>query len=332
MNDTSRKIKIRAKEKQMNKLATTKKELVLTEQRPLDQNPALVYLAGLGSPHSLRSQKHALTVIANILGADILSVNWGALRFQHVQAIRSKLIERYKPATVNRSLSALRGTLKSAFLLDQMAGEDYTKAVMVKAAVGEVIPAGREIETGELLALFQVCEADKSPAGARDAAIFGLLYSCGLRRAEVASLEFGDYNSETGALKVRGKRSKERIVYVFNGAAAALNDWLSVRGDSEGALFFPINKAGKITARRLTTQAIYNLLQKRLEQAKVKSCTVHDFRRTFVSDLLDAGADISIVAKMAGHASVNTTARYDRRPEQAKAKAANLLHVPYASR
>jgi site-specific recombinase XerD len=82
----------------------------------------------------------------------------------------------------------------------------------------------------------------------------------------------------------------------------------------------------------MTAQALYLTLQKRAKEAGVAAFSPHDLRRTFVSDLLDAGADLATVQKLAGHADPGTTARYDRRGEAAKAKAAGLLVFPDTTR
>lgn len=306
-------------------------ELTLTSTLPIDQNPAAVYLSNLRE-NGRRTQKQALDMIAGMLTGDAncLYCNWGKLRYQHTAAIRSRLSETYKAATVNKFLSALRGVLKQALLLKQIPAEDYQMAIMVKNVESETLPAGRELSNGEILALMQACENDSSSAGVRDAAIIAVMYSCGLRREEVVNIEY--YDPETGKLIVHGKRNKDRTVYLTNGAQRALADWLNIRRKEVGKIFWPINKSGKLINRNLTTQAIYNLLHKRAEEAGVGSFSPHDLRRTFVSDLLDAGADISTVSKIAGHANVQTTARYDRRPEEAKKKASELLHVPYRGR
>ena len=84
--------------------------------------------------------------------------------------------------------------------------------------------------------------------------------------------------------------------------------------------------------RRMTGQAVMLLLRKRVAEAKIAPLTPHDFRRTFIGDLLDDGADMSTVKDLAGHANVNTTARYDRRGEETKRKTAQLLLVPFKTR
>lgn len=323
-------------------LVTTDQTAVITSDfQPVDQNPAAVYLAGL-SQGSRRTMRQALDTIAGLVSsgqADATTLPWGNLRFQHTAAIRSKLAEDYAPATANKMLSAMRGALKAAWKLGQMSAEDYHRAREVEAVKGETLPAGRSITPGELSALMDTCTQDQGPAGVRDAAIIALLYSCGLRRAELVGLDLKDYDAVAGTLAIRRqddgtgpKRGKERLAHVVNGAAAALADWLLIRGAAPGPLFWPIRKGGHIKRGRLSTQSVYDILGKRVAQAGVKDLSPHDFRRTFVGDLLDAGADISTVQRLAGHANVTTTARYDRRPEEAKRKAAQLLHVPYRRR
>jgi integrase len=305
----------------------------LSTVRQADQNPALVYLAGLRSANSKRAMLHALETIADILSSgrqDARSLNWGALRFSHTAAIRAELSNRFKYTTANNMLSALRGVLKAAYRLGQISPDDYARASDIGVVRGQSIPKGRDLASGELIALVNACKADKTPAGHRDAAIIGVLYTCGLRRAELAALDLANYDAESGRLTVRhGKGGKDRTVYVTNGAKTALDRWIITRGTHDGALFGPINKGGRMIACRMTTQAVYNILKKRAEQAGVKDFSPHDMRRTFVSDMLDRGADIATVAKLAGHASVTTTARYDRRTEETKRKAAALLHFPF---
>ncbi len=306
--------------------------LVLPETLPLDQNPAAVYLAML-KKNSRRPQQHALDVIAKFLSGGELNcfeIDWSKVRYQHTALVRSHFMDKYAPATGNRMLCALRGTLEQAWLLGQMSAEDCMRASHVKAIIGETLPAGRALSQDEIAALFRDCVNDPRPIGVRDAAVIAILYSGGLRRAELTTLALSEYDAEERMLRVQGKRSKERSVYLADEAVAALQPWLKIRGDEDGPIFVMVNKGDNLVMDRpLTTNGVYYLLKRRAESAGVKTFTPHDFRRTFVGDLLDAGVDIAIVAKMAGHASVDTTARYDRRAERAKQEAAQVLKIPY---
>lgn len=297
----------------------------------LDENPAAVYLASL-APGSRRTMQHALVTIADILGMDdYLAVPWGQLRFQHTSAVRSQLMEDYSAATANKILAALRQTLKRAWRLGQMDAESYRHAVDIPSVVGDGLDAaaGRALAHQEIEKLMDVCLADTSPAGVRDVAILALAYTVGLRRAEFTALNIPDFDTVTNTLTVRGKRNKTRLLPLVGGTQQALLDWLVIRNAAVGPLFVRLWKGGKLSDRRLTTQAIYHIMEIRAKEAGVAEFSPHDFRRTFAGDLLDSGADIATVQKLMGHANTNTTARYDRRGERAKREAVQKLHLPY---
>jgi site-specific recombinase XerD len=150
----------------------------------------------------------------------------------------------------------------------------------------------------------------------------------------VVRLDLADHDAQAHTLHIReAKGAKAYLAHVAqDGAQRALADWLHLRGPAAGPLFWPVNKGGNMTQRRLTSQAVYNLLLKRATEAGIEHFSPHDLRRTLAGDLLDAGADIVTVQRILGHANVTTTARYDRRPETAKRKAARLIHVPYRGR
>ena len=172
-------------------------------------------------------------------------------------------------------------------------------------------------------------EDDSSNVGGGLTLDQGTLYAVnGL--AELVALDVEDFDPDSGKLIVRaGKGRKQRTVYVQGGALQALLDYVAETERESGPLFVPILTGRRITERRMNAQSIYDMLKKRADQAGVKDFSPHDFRRTFVGDMLDRGVDIATVANIAGHASVDTTRRYDRRPEETKKKAATKLHFPY---
>jgi site-specific recombinase XerD len=303
------------------------------ESCPPDRHPVAVYLARLDA-NSRRTMRGALAIAATHLTGGRLTAErlpWASLDYQHLVALRSWLAGRYAPSTGNRILTAVRGVLRECRRLGYMTHEQQIRAGDVPPIKGARLPKGRMLMPDELRKLFQVCAEDAGPIGRRDAALLAVLYGAGLRRMEAVSLDVRNYDLVTGALVVRaGKGKKDRQLFVGNGSAGALGDWLSIRGGSPGALFVPINKSGRLRLdHRLTDKAITLILEKRAMAAGVRGFSPHDLRRSFISGLLDAGVDLVTVSAMAGHANIATTAKYDRRGEEAKRQAAARLTVPF---
>lgn len=256
---------------------------------------------------------------------DAMTLNWAALRYKHTAALRSALEKKYAPATVNQMLCALRRVLKEALRLDLIDPIDYSKAVDVRSIKQSGKVRGRALTLSEIAALMQSCSG-KTPIDVRDKALIAILRGGGIRRGEAVNLLRRDFNLSTGALFVReGKGKKDRTVYLPESACVLVSEWLELRGEAPGPLLYPIRKGGEIQRRRMTEDGVLKIVQRRAFLAGVESFSPHDFRRTFCSDLLDAGVDIVTVQKLAGHASPVTTAKYDRRGEETKRQAVQHL-------
>ncbi len=305
--------------------------LALTVPLPLTRHPAHVYITSLGQGSRL-TMRGSLNAIASMLTAgtcDAMTLDWAKLRYHHTAAVRAVLMEKYSPATTNKMLTALKRVLQEALKLELIHEKDYKLATDLRPVPGSKGLKGRALTRDEIAALLSVCQKDSTPSGVRDAALIAILRGSGVRRRELVNLDLKDFDPSTGALEVKdGKGGKDRTVYLSSQAIRVVLNWLAVRGDAPGPLLCPVNKGKRVTLRRLTSQAVLFILQKRGEEAGVAAFSTHDFRRTFISDLLDAGVDLVTVQRLAGHSDPSTSSRYDRRPEAVKRRAVELLDLP----
>jgi integrase/recombinase XerD len=300
------------------------------------EQAAMVYLSGLGSPVSRATQTYSLEVASRTLTTGQLGweeLPWVDLRYQHVAALRAALAQTYAPATTNKILSAVRGVLRECWRLRLIAAEDYQRVADCGPIRGVRLPAGRFVTNDEVSRLFESVAADRGPIGRRDEALLAVLIGSGLRREEAAALRLEHVDIESGELVVlRGKGNRDRITYLGADALSLLRGWLRVRGAVSGPLFYSLTAGGGSTMRKLSGQGIYMAVQRRAEEAHLRHLTLHDFRRTYISRLLGAGQDIATIGKMVGHQNPVTTASYDRRADEAKAVAANMIRLPLVGR
>ncbi len=301
-------------------------------------DPYTAYLDSLGSAESRRTMRGCLDRVAQLLSglddATGAGQPWHLLRYEHTSRLRAVMVDQgWSGSYINKHLAALRRVLKEAWRLELMEASDYQRACDVAPIREHRLPVGRAVDKEVLAGALYACDRDDTPAGARDGAVLAVLYSTGARRSEVASMRFVDVDASERSIRILGKGNKERQVYLAAGAMSRLDRWLAVRARVSGALFCPVNKAGRFRYRQnrlahMSGQAVSDLVLKRLLEAGEGRYTPHDFRRTFIGDLLDSGVDLAITQSLVGHASPATTARYDRRPSRRRRDAVDRLQVP----
>lgn len=165
----------------------------------------------------------------------------------------------------------------------------------------------------------------ENPIDARDKAMFELLYSSGLRLAELVGLDPIDMDFADASVRVTGKGNKTRIVPLGSHAITALKAWLAVRDQiakpEESALFVGKNGA-RISPRTVQLQ----LRQRGITQGIVSGVHPHLLRHSFATHVLQSSGDLRAVQEMLGHASISTTQVYTHLDFQYLAKIYDGAH------
>ena len=160
----------------------------------------------------------------------------------------------------------------------------------------------------------------------RDKAIVELFYSCGLRLAEIASLNFSDIDYKDKIVTATGKGNKQRLVPLGRLAHKAINDWLQERqqllktGD-EPAIF--ISQHGNQLSHRSIQQRLHKL---GLERGINQNLHPHMLRHSFASHMLESSSDLRAVQELLGHSDISTTQIYTHLDFQHLAKTYDAAH------
>jgi integrase/recombinase XerC len=144
----------------------------------------------------------------------------------------------------------------------------------------------------------------------RDVAIFELIYSSGLRLAELVSINLADIDLQARTLVVTGKGNKTRHLPVGTKAVSAIERWLGIRSgycrnDSQKALF--LSKPGNRISARSVQSRLNRLIQL---QALGQKLSPHVLRHSFATHLLESSSDLRAVQELLGHANIATTQIY----------------------
>ena len=151
--------------------------------------------------------------------------------------------------------------------------------------------------------------------GLRDRAILELLFSTGLRVAELVKLDRDKVNLETREFGIIGKGGRARVIFVSTRAADWLSRYLTTRQDSWRPLFIRYSGKKDDSDRgermRLTSRSIQRMVSMSVKKAGLPvNATPHTIRHTFATDLLRNGADLRSVQELLGHKNVATTQIY----------------------
>ena len=211
-------------------------------------------------------------------------------------------------ASTARAVASVRGLHRFA-LREGLAAVDPARDVRPPQTPRRL---PRAIGVEEVASLLAAAGAGQTPLALRDGALLEVLYGSGARISEGTGLDVDDVDLDAGAVRLRGKGAKERVVPLGSYACSAVSAYLVrarpglvAAGRGTPALF--VNARGG----RLSRQSAWALLRSAAARAHLSGeLSPHTLRHSFATHLLDGGADVRVVQELLGHASVASTQLY----------------------
>jgi integrase/recombinase XerC len=287
------------------------------------------------SPHTVSAYMRDLRALAAYCDRSGLE-SWSAVDSGHLRAFAARLhAGGLGPRSIQRRLSAVRSFYEflqreAHALRNAAADEGDPEVARIRSNPGRDVRAPKASRRlPETLDADQMARLLEIPAGeslaTRDRAIMELLYSSGLRLAEVVGLDLGSLDLPDRTVHVLGKGSKERVVPMGRMAIRALEQWLGERADlarpDEPALF--VGRSGRRLGRRAVELRVAYWARRQGLAAHVYP---HLFRHSFASHLLESGAELRGVQELLGHADIATTQIYTHLDFQHLARIYDATH------
>ncbi len=255
------------------------------------------------SAHTIAAYRRDLVCLRNFCDKQDI-VAWGDLRVHNLRRYAAtEFASGLSPRSVQRRLSGARMFMQYLIRENHIKSNPVVEVTAPKAS--KRLP---DTLDAEQMALLMQVRGDE-PADRRDRAIMELLYSSGLRLAELVGLNLDMLDRDEGTVRVLGKGGKERIVPVGRYALKAVADWQRVRANlanvDEPALF--VGTRG----RRISPRTVQAMVKRRATEAGLpQRVHPHLFRHSFATHMLESSGDLRGVQEMLGHADISTTQIY----------------------